>query len=183
MVIDDVHTDMRWSSDIRDALKEICFMLNISYKLPPERISHHWLLLYDFCTTYCELLDALVILYASWILKDMKNMYACLFNDLVKKYDVSATAILELKKIQSKMSKKKKTLTKAGRERKLCIVKKIIYAQEKLVLYMNTYKDVLCIFKPFGLAFEQKTPQIHKLNDAIIGTIHAFCAIFVSTKK
>ena len=40
--IDDVHTDIRWSSDIRDALKEICFMVIISYKLAPERISHRW---------------------------------------------------------------------------------------------------------------------------------------------
>ena len=26
---EDFQTDMKWSSDIRDALKEICFMLNI----------------------------------------------------------------------------------------------------------------------------------------------------------
>ena len=68
--IDDVHTDMKWSSDIRDELKEICFMLNISYKLHPERISHLWLLLCDRFTTYFGLFDALVILHASLILKD-----------------------------------------------------------------------------------------------------------------
>ena len=33
------------------------------------------------------------MLFAFWIPKDMKNMYACLFSDLVKKY-VSVTAIL-----------------------------------------------------------------------------------------
>ena len=31
---DDVHTDMKWSFDIKDALKEIYFMLNVSYILP-----------------------------------------------------------------------------------------------------------------------------------------------------
>ena len=69
--IEDVHTDM-------NILKEICFMLNISYKLSPERILHCWLSFYDCCMTYFELFDVLGILYASWILKDMKNMYACL---------------------------------------------------------------------------------------------------------
>ena len=62
--------------DVRDALKEICFMLNISCKSPPERISHRWLSLYGCCTTYFELFDTLVILFAPWIPKDMKNTYA-----------------------------------------------------------------------------------------------------------
>ena len=84
-----------------------------------------------------------MILYASWIPKDIENSNPCHLKDLVRKY-VSATAISELKKIQSKCQKK---LTKAGKERKL----RIIYAQEKLVLYMNTFKDVLLIFKSFVL--------------------------------
>ena len=74
-------------------------MLNISHKLHPERISYLWLLPYDRFTTYFGLFDALVSLHASLILKDF-------FNNLVKKYDVSARAVLELKKIQSKISKK-----------------------------------------------------------------------------
>ena len=60
--IDDVHTDMKWSSDIRDALKEICFMLAISYKLPPETISHRWLSLYDCCMTLRHTCDFVCIL-------------------------------------------------------------------------------------------------------------------------
>ena len=41
----------------------------------------------------------------------MKNTYVCLFNDLVKKYNVSAT-ISELKKIPSEISKKKQQTNK-----------------------------------------------------------------------
>ena len=52
------------------------------------------------------------------------------------------------------MSKKKEA--KASKERKLCIVEKIIYALEKLVLQKNTFEDVLPIFKSFVLALEQK---------------------------
>ena len=115
----------------------------------------------------------------------VKNMNACLFKDLVKKYDLLVTATLELRKSNPKCQKKKQKKktkqnktkkTKAGKERKLCIVEKII---EKLVLYMNTFKDVLPIFKSFGLAFEQKTSQIHKLHDAIIDTIHTFLVLFL----
>ena len=46
--IDDIHTDNKWSTDIRDALKEICFLLNIPLRMPPLRISHCRLLFYDY---------------------------------------------------------------------------------------------------------------------------------------
>ena len=52
-----------------------------------------------------------------------------------------------------------------------------------LLLYMNTFKDVLPIFKSFVLAFEQKTPQIHKLHDAIIDTIQTFLCYFSKYEK
>ena len=82
----------------------------------------------------------------------MKNTYVCLFNDLVKKYNVSAT-ISELKKIPSEISKKNKQtkiiimIIKDGKERKLHIVEKMIYAQEKLALYMNTFKGIRIVNK------------------------------------
>ena len=45
--IDDLHTDNKWSKDIRNAFKDICFLLNIPFRMPPLRISHRWLSLYD----------------------------------------------------------------------------------------------------------------------------------------
>ena len=45
--IDDTQTDNKWSTDIRDALKETCFLLNIQFRMLPLRISHCWLSLYD----------------------------------------------------------------------------------------------------------------------------------------
>lgn len=66
------------------------------------------------------------------------------------------------------MSKKRSKTAEATKERKLCIVEKIIYALEKLVLQKNTSEDVLPIFKSFMLALEQKTPQVHALHDTAI---------------
>ena len=45
--IDDVHIDSKWSTDVRDALKEICFLLNIPFRMP-LRTSHRWLSLHDW---------------------------------------------------------------------------------------------------------------------------------------
>ena len=46
--IDDVHIDSKWSTDVRDALKEICFLRNIPFRMPPLRTSHRWLSLHDW---------------------------------------------------------------------------------------------------------------------------------------
>ena len=48
---------------------------------------------------------------------------------------------------------------------------------------MNTFKDVLPTFKSFVLPIEEKTPQIHKLHDAIIDTIHTFLFYFCEYEK
>ena len=46
--IDDVRIDSKWSTDVRDALKEICVLLNIPFRMPPLRTSHRWLSLHDW---------------------------------------------------------------------------------------------------------------------------------------
>ena len=45
--IDVIHTDNKWSTNKRNALKEICFLLNIPFRMPPLRIRHRWLSFYD----------------------------------------------------------------------------------------------------------------------------------------
>ena len=73
--IDDIHTDNKWSTDIRDALKEICFLLNIPFRMLPLRISHRWLLLYDCLSVNISMFDAFVLLYYSWLPDKEKHLY------------------------------------------------------------------------------------------------------------
>ena len=39
-VLDDLNADTKFSSDIKDYLQEICFLLSIPYLAPPQRTSH-----------------------------------------------------------------------------------------------------------------------------------------------
>ena len=48
--IDLLHIHNKWSTEIRDGFKEICFLLNIPFRMLPLRISHCWLSLYDSLT-------------------------------------------------------------------------------------------------------------------------------------
>ena len=40
--IDDIYWDTKYSTDILDSLKEICFILDIPFRKPPQRVSHRW---------------------------------------------------------------------------------------------------------------------------------------------
>ena len=42
-LVDDIHTDSKYSTDIRQAIDDICFIMDIPYKKPPQRISHRCL--------------------------------------------------------------------------------------------------------------------------------------------
>ena len=46
--IDDIHWDTKYSTDILDSLKEICFILNVRFRKPPQRGSHCWLSVFNY---------------------------------------------------------------------------------------------------------------------------------------
>ena len=59
--IDLLHIHNKWSTEIRDGFKKICFLLNIPFRMLPLRISHCWLSLYDSLTV--NMFDAFLLLY------------------------------------------------------------------------------------------------------------------------
>ena len=69
--IDDIHTDNKCSTDIKDVLKEICFLLNIPFRMLPLRISHRWLLLYDCLSVNMSMFDAFVLIVGYLIKKSI----------------------------------------------------------------------------------------------------------------
>ena len=62
--MDDLHTDSNYSSEICQAIEEICFILNISYQKPPQRISHRWLTFYNCVGT---LISKIYTIYSIYI--------------------------------------------------------------------------------------------------------------------
>ena len=61
--IDDIHWDTKYSTDILDSLKEICFILNIPFRKPPQRVSHRWLSVFDCLSIDMMLIDPLTLIY------------------------------------------------------------------------------------------------------------------------
>ena len=71
--IDNIYWDTKYSTDILDSLKEICFILNLRFRKPPQRVSHRWLSVFNCLSTDMALIDPLILLYYVWILNDFRE--------------------------------------------------------------------------------------------------------------
>ena len=74
-VLDDLNADAKFSSDIKDYLQEISFLLSLPYLTPPQRTSRCWLCAYDYTNKILPMVDALCVLYYSWVPKADTHLY------------------------------------------------------------------------------------------------------------
>ena len=88
-LLDDLHTDSKYSFDIRQAIEELCLILDTSYKSSPQRISHRWLSSYDCTLTMMSMIDAYYIFYFSWIESDLLETYQDDLQNLFNNYDLN----------------------------------------------------------------------------------------------
>ena len=176
-LIDDLHTDSKYSPDIREAIEEICFILDISYKNPPQRISHRWLSAYDCTVTMMSMIDAFYLFYYSWLNRELLDTYKDDIQHIFDNYNLNEISIKRIKEINKSFSKK--NLTEDGKDRKQRIIAKIIYEHKILILTANCYTTILPIFKSLVLVFEQKEPQIHKIHDMMVNNLRTFLTCFM----
>ena len=71
-LLTDLRTDMEWSTDLREYLKEICSLLSIPYSMPGARVDHRWLSSYHVAVTNEPILPAMTLLYYAWLSKEAK---------------------------------------------------------------------------------------------------------------
>ena len=151
-VSDDLNVDTKFSSDIKDYLQEICFMLSFPYLIPPQSIPHRWLSAYDCTNKILQLVDALYVLYYSWVPKADRHLYKDELNALYTKHSVTEISRKRLAKIQKTFQVK--SLTEKGKEHKLHLVEKLIEQREKLFVdcqplcFCFTTVGIPCTYSP-----------------------------------
>ena len=156
--IDDIHWDTKYSTDILDLLKEICFILNAPFRKAPQRVSHRWLTVFNCLSINMTLIDPLILLYYVWIPNDFHETYEGDIKTIFNKYELNEKAKARINAIQTKMKQKK--LMDKGKECKGRIVTKLFYEKSTLLLNSNLFMSVLVLFKSFILTFEQNEPLI-----------------------
>ena len=171
----DTRTDMQWSTDFRDFLRELCEILGINFRMPATFVQRRWLSAFDAADVDIELLPAFTVLYFAWVEKDLKETYKDDIDHLLEGISEKSKACVEI--IWSICQKK--SLTHQGLDRKKRIVDKLFYTRIVTDLHFNLYISVLPLIKSFVLMFEQKEPMIHRLFDELKVCMRSFLASFI----
>eukprot|EP00111_Clytia_hemisphaerica_P013916 TCONS_00040959-protein len=171
----DIHNDVKFSADIKQALQHICLIIGSEYHKPSEPVAHRWLSSYNSTTQNYPMFSALWLLYFSWMTKEDRLLYKDEKELLT--VDASKEGKQNIIEIQSTM--RKKGLTKKGKERKQRIFGKLIHRCDMTKLVAEFYQAVLPLFKSFVLIFQQKSPQVHRLHSSISSVTREFFACFM----
>ena len=129
--IDDIHWDKKYSTDILDSLKEICFILNGPFR-KSQRVSHRCLTVFNCLSINMTLIDPLILLYYTWIPNEFHEMYEGDIKTIFDKYELNGKAKAIINAIQTKMKQNK--LTDEGKEHKGRIVTKLFSEKSTLLL-------------------------------------------------
>ena len=153
-VLDDLNADTKFSSDIKDYLQEISFLLSLPYLTSPQRTSRCWLCAYDYTNKILPMVDALCVLYYSWVPKADAHLYKNELNALYTEHPVTEINRRRLAEIQKVLQVN--SLTEKGKERKLHLVEKLIEQREKCLLIDNHYVSVLRLLKSLVFILQAK---------------------------
>ena len=83
----DLRTNMEWSTDLREYLKEICSLLSIPYSMLAVRVNHRWLSSYDAAVTDEPMLPVLTLLYYAWLSKEDRIVHKDIVQELKEVYN------------------------------------------------------------------------------------------------
>ena len=78
---------MEWSTDLREYLKEICYLLSIPYSMSAARVDYSWLSSYDAAVTDEPMLPALTLLYYAWLSRKDEIVYKDIVQELKEVYN------------------------------------------------------------------------------------------------
>ena len=81
----DLHTDHKWSVDLRDMLAEICELMGVAFTMPPNYIPHRWLSVYDVGISTKLMMAPFKVFYYAFIPKDMQDAYKDVVKALIRK--------------------------------------------------------------------------------------------------
>ena len=97
------------------------------------------------------MVDALYVLYYSWVPKADRHLHKDELNALYTKHPVTEISRKRLAEIEKVIQVK--SLTEKGKERKLRLVEKLIEQREKCLLIANHYVSVLPLLKSLVLIY------------------------------
>ena len=171
-----LHTDFKWSVDLRDALATITELIGCKFTMPERFIHHRWLSVYDVAVSNNRLMDAFKLFFYAFLTKEDKPLYTV---QIYHRRKVSKEAQDQIRKIQKSLSEKK--LTYDGKARKNRIFERLFFKIKKTKLILNFCIASLPMLKKYVCLFEMKAP-LNKLHEKQFTLFKGFLACFMKAE-
>lgn len=84
----DVHTDFKWSHELREKLFDICAILGIKAIAPERYVPHRWLSVLDVATDTVHLFDAYTVFYYSFLSQKDQELHGDILDKIYKQREV-----------------------------------------------------------------------------------------------
>lgn len=123
--LSDLHTDHKWSADMKDGLREICSIFGIHFSRPECYIPHRWLSVLDVSLETLRMWDALVMFYYAFLSNEDKCTYKDIVSAILQKREVQETGRARIKELWKELGNRSKNFTNEGKMRKVRICKKV----------------------------------------------------------
>lgn len=177
----DLHTDFKWSADLKETLEEMCMLIGVPYTMPQRYVPHRWLSAYDVTLSNLRMMDAMTSFYYSFIPTKDKYIYQAILCAIFAQRSVSAEAKQRIRELQAGLSVK--NLTEDGRKRKNRIIEKIFHLRNQTKMTMHFYVATLPLLKEYVCLFENKEPMIHKLHEKQFQLFLDFLSCFIKSEE
>ena len=173
----DVHTDMFYSADLKEAMQALAQLLGIAYTNPVNYVSHRWLSVYESTIDVFHKFDLYTVFYAAFLKGNDKALYNVYIKSALRKNSLSTEAKKEVQVIQDEIGKK--NMTQQGQDRKKRIIQVLFVKRLEMKMVLSFYKSVLPLLKNYTLLFEKKSPLIHKLHDKQVELFKEVLGLFI----
>ena len=166
-----IHSDFQWSCDLRDYLKELCALLNVTYGMPDNYVPTRWLSVFNVAKDFLRMLDVYTLFYINFV--GDRKLYQFLVVDIMKKMEISKESRDRIKVIDAQIRKKQGA---DGRARKSKIVNALFYQRKYFLAVVCFYLAVFAQLQQYVLLFQKKEPMIHRLHDELLDLLKNFMA-------
>uniref|UniRef100_A0A8W8NXF2 Uncharacterized protein n=1 Tax=Magallana gigas TaxID=29159 RepID=A0A8W8NXF2_MAGGI len=173
----DLHTDHRWSVDLREKLAEVCEILGIKFTTPEKFVSHRWMTCYDIAAGTLRLWDAYYVFYFGFLKLEDRNIYKPVIRKILNDRKVSELAKAKLDSVHNYL--KKKSMTSDGKMRKTRIFEKVLFLEKRTLLVFHFYTSVFPILKECVMMSQTKQPMVHRLYDKQVELFKVFITHFL----
>lgn len=148
----DLHTDSKWTSDVKTSLQKLCNILDVKYTAQDNYVPHRWLSVYDIAMCTLRLFNVYMLYYYAFLPNDEKQDYGELLEPMIMG-SLTSENRSKIANINKSSETKIKSLTEAGKKRKNRIVEKLFFDLKKTSMILNLYTSVLPLLKTYTLIF------------------------------